>query len=157
MFLIDENYLQERFSVSPNLPDADMVEALANVRDFHVQRLLGENLYQTLLGENLSAEQAALLDLIKPYYGLLVQYELAFKLFDITPRGPQTEPNSASLEMVQLKRNDYYHKAGLQKERVLAYLDTHKAAFPEYFPASTKVYQSPIVLTETPKKWYGAR
>jgi len=162
MYLITDAYLTERFNISKHLDTPEITEALANVTEFHVKKLLGKPLYKLYLNhiENattLTAKQAELYELIKLYFGLMVKYELMYKLFDITAKGNQTEPSAASIEMVQLKRNSEYAKASIAKEDIKKFLEANKADFPEYFPdvTSTSTGYSPLVYRKEPKKWYG--
>lgn len=166
MYLITESYFKSRVSVALQKDASELKVAFENVTDFYLKDLLSIPLFELYLnhvenGSELTSKQSELFDKVKVYFALMASYELMLNLFEITNKGNQTEPNSASLELVKMKRQEVLGKAEQMKANILKYLADNRSDFPQYFAseeANTPQISSngsPIVFLNEPKIWLG--
>jgi len=160
---ISENKLKN-FSDLNNALDADLLKnAIREAQDIHIQRMLGYELYQSLITKvNTSAVTgvyATLMEFVQDALLYWTYYE-ALEAIYLRPRNngllvPQggAEANAADVALYDKKRTSVENKAEWYSERLVGWLIDNSTKFPEFgtengmeiFPDQTSQFKTPFV------------
>ena len=161
---ISENKLKN-FSDLNNALDADLLKnAIREAQDIHIQRMLGYELYQSLITKvNTSAVTgvyATLMEFVQDALLYWTYYE-ALEAKYLRPRNngllvPQggAEANAADVTLYDKKRTSVENKAEWYSERLVNYLIDNEGSFPEFgtetgmeiFPDQQSQFRTPFVV-----------
>jgi hypothetical protein len=161
---ISENKLKN-FSDLNNALDADLLKnAIREAQDIHIQRMLGYELYQSLITKvNTSAVTgvyATLMEFVQDALLYWTYYE-ALEAIYLRPRNngllvPQggAEANAADVTLYDKKRTSVENKAEWYSERLVNYLIDNEGSFPEFgtetgmdiFPDQQSQFRTPFVV-----------
>jgi len=161
---ISENKLKN-FSDLNNALDADLLEnAIREAQDIHIQRMLGYELYQSLITKvNTSAVTGVYATLMEFVQDALLywSYYEALESIYLRPRNngllvPQggAEANAADVTLYDKKRTSVENKAEWYSERLVNYLIDNEGSFPEFgtetgmeiFPDQQSQFRTPFVV-----------
>lgn len=161
---ISENKLKN-FSDLNNALDADLLKnAIREAQDIHIQRMLGYELYQSLITKvNTSAVTgvySTLMEFVQDALLYWTYYE-ALEAIYLRPRNngllvPQggAEANAADVTLYDKKRTSVENKAEWYSERLVNYLIDNESSFPEFgtetgmeiFPDQQSQFRTPFVV-----------
>lgn len=165
-FLIDEKYLKERTSITSQKDVKDIKRAMLNANEFYLLDLIGIPLFEKFelavnrptTGNTLTEKQTFLLNKVKLYNALIVEYDLMFNTIDVTNKG-LTDNTTATIELIKENRKEVHSKAERVKSSIEEYLNANKEEFPEYFGSSASgdkgitASYSPIVFLTNERKY----
>ena len=160
---LSENKLKN-FSDLNNALDADLLKnAIREAQDIHIQRMLGYELYQSLITKvNTSAVTGDYLTLMGFVQDALLYwtYYEALEAIYLRPRNngllvPQggAEANAADMALYDKKRTSVENKAEWYSERLVNYLLDNEGKFPEFgtekgmdiYPDQQSQFKTPFV------------
>ena len=166
---ISENKLKN-FSDLNNALDPDLLKnAVREAQDIHIQRMLGYELYQSLITKvktsAVTGNYATLMTFVQDALLYWSYYEALESIY-LRPRNngllvPQggAEAQGADVQLYDKKRTSVENKAEWYSERLVGYLIDNGTLFPEFqtetgmeiFPDQTSQFKTPFV---TPRDRY---
>lgn len=160
---ISENKLKN-FSDLNNALDADLLKnAIREAQDIHIQRMLGYELYQSLItkvnNSQVTGDYLTLMEFVQDALLYWTYYE-ALEAIYLRPRNngllvPQggAEANAADVQLYDKKRTSVENKAEWYSERLVNYLLDNEGKFPEFatetgmdiYPDQQSQFKTPFV------------
>ena len=160
---ISENKLKN-FSDLNNALDPDLLKnAVREAQDIHIQRMLGYELYQSMItkvnNSQVTGDYLTLMEYIQDALLYWAYYE-ALEAIYLRPRNngllvPQggAEANAADVALYDKKRTSVENKAEWYSERLVGWLIDNSTKFPEFgtengmeiFPDQTSQFKTPFV------------
>lgn len=163
ILFVTETYIRENTPFNQNLDINDITPHIDPAQDFHIQPILGQNFYNSLLdtysAQTLNANETILVGHIK----IAVAYRAAtmalpFIQFQIKNKGPQTQSGdfSSSVDLATLKflKNELENRSEFYEQRLINYLKDNGNLFPDFTtnnttdisPSSASSYDSGFAL-----------
>lgn len=149
-YLIDEKYLKETVSISPNLDSTTAKKSIAQVSRISIEELVSTTLLDYLVTTpNLTPVYSKILPDIKLYFALRVHHDMLSTLgIKTTNKSNALASDSTSdIASIKLEMSFIEDKYLLLKADILAYLTTHAAEMPEYRPKPSNKRYSQIAFT----------
>jgi hypothetical protein len=149
---VSETWLKNNTAISGNLDILELLPFVQEAQDQYVQDLTGSSLYETLktavVGASLSADQTALMNLIRPALAWYSVYKaLPFLNWKLKAKavlrgnGEGVEP--AALDEIRYLREEVKQNAQFHSQRVVDYLAKNCSKFPDYSaPGTSDIYPS---------------
>ena len=165
VLLVSESFIKENSNLSDNTWGKFILPAIREAQTIHLQQIIGENLYNTLLGkvvEGTVAEQYE--ELIKDYIQWYLLYEVMSDIIDVldvklanlgTVRSrDEYVDNISDEERTRLKQN-YAYKADFYCRRMQQYLLNNRQAFPELDECACEGIMANLKTSASTGLWLG--
>lgn len=142
--LIDVQYIFNHYAIDDNVDSKLIDPFIITAQDLHIQSILGENLYQSIMNQvasgtfTSSAYQTLLNNYIQPSLMHFAVYEaLPFIHFKLTNKSilQMTSDKSVAsgLDVAKYLRDNVRNTAEFYNQRIRSHIINNQSQFPEYY------------------------
>lgn len=173
VYIISTDYLKTHTVIDLNVDDNYLKRAILDAQQFHIRRLLGSNLYDTIItkieNSQLTGHYQTLVD---DYVADTLLYysfheAITWLLYKVENKSvvKKNSENSSPIELNELSllREDISNKAEYYAEKTIKYLCANSSLFPEYLSGTNSLddvapdknvqYDSGMYLRNGKRRW----
>jgi len=173
IYIISTDYLKNNVVINLNVDDDFLTKSILDAQQFHIRRLLGSNLYDTILdkikNDQLTGNYLTLVDdyIVDTLLYYAFHEAIIWLLFKVENKSivKKNSENSTPVDLPEMSliREDISNKAEFYAEKLVKYLCANSSLFPEYTESTSSIdsvapdtqvqYDSGLYLRKGKRRW----